>query len=87
MPVRLSGSIEEADLPPLDEQPNSHNGEKESLTSAKFETTRRSDTLDRRKLEKVFESPSPNGSGNAQTCAPHSPPRYAAAVVTIANSP
>lgn len=79
MPRRLSGSIEDPDSFPKDEQFNTHHADKESFTSAKFEVMRGSDTLDRRKFEKAFDPPSPNGPSNSHPSAPASPQRYVAA--------
>ena len=71
---KLSGPAEDTDTdnsaltqatttPPNKHSDNKH-GKKKSFTSAKYDVTRHSDTLDRRKVEKVAGSvePSPNGS-------------------------
>lgn len=82
---RLSGSAEntdnsaptQADIAP-NKQGNNHHGKKKSFTSAKYDVTRRSDTLDRRKIEKAIElaqSPS-NGA------CPSPPPEHRQVVPT-----
>ena len=72
---RLSGSAEDTDngaptqaetAPPIKHGDNKH-GKKQSFTSAKYDVTSHSDTLDRRKVEKAIglaQSP-PNGSSSA----------------------
>ena len=68
---RLSGSAEETDntdpieaeLPPYN---NRGHGKKKSFTSAKYDVTRHSDTLDRRKADKAIALAQlpPNGTGH-----------------------
>lgn len=69
---RLSGSAEDTDnsdsakaeKPPLNKHGNNKHGKKKSFTSAKYDVTRHSESLDRRKVEKaigIAQSP-PNGS-------------------------
>ena len=69
---KLSGSAEETDnstptkgdTAPSNKPGNNKHGTKESFTSAKYDVTRHSDTLDRRKVEKAIglaQSP-PNGA-------------------------
>lgn len=64
---RLSGSAEETDNnDPLEAEPSPYShGKKRSFTSAKYDVTRHSDTLDRRKVEKAiaFTHSSPDGVG------------------------
>lgn len=72
---RLSGSAEDTDNNDLVEaEPppytNSGHGKKRSFTSAKFDATRHSDTLDRRKVERGFGLTSL--SSNGPLPAPHS---------------
>ena len=56
---RLSGSAEKTDNnDPIEADPpynNRGHGKKKSFTSAKYDVTRHSDTLDRRKAEKAFD--------------------------------
>lgn len=63
---RLSGSSEDTDsADPIEAEPPSYRGHesKRSFTSAKYDVTRHSDTLDRRKTEKPFESSLPSSNG------------------------
>lgn len=83
---RLSGSAEDTDnsaptqptqeetAPPIQHQ----HGKKKSFTSAKYDVTRHSDTLDRRKVEKAIglAQSSPNGS------SPSSPADHRRAVAS-----
>ena len=69
---RLSGSAEDtdnsaptqSDPTPPNKHRNHKHGKKESFTSSKYDLTRHSDTLDRRKVEKAIEfiQPPPNGA-------------------------
>ena len=69
---RLSGSAEETDSnDPIEAEPPPNNtrghAKKKSFTSAKYDVTRSSDTLDRRKVEKVVPRTQfpPNGTNQA----------------------
>ena len=55
MTGRLSGSAEDTDNSAPTKHGNNNHGKKKSFTSAKYDVTRRSDTLDRRKIEKAIE--------------------------------
>ena len=74
---RLSGSAEETDnTDPIDGDPppyraNGSHGKKRSFTSAKYDVTRHSETLDRRKVEKIINLPRlpANGSNHLAEAA------------------
>ena len=80
---RLSGSAEDTDnsapirtdtVPPYRHGHNKH-AKKKSFTSAKYDVTRHSDTLDRRKIEKAIglAQPSPNGAYPSPPADPRQP--------------